>query len=162
MDTNLLKQKITVAFSDFENAIWEHTDINTKRADGGWSVGEIADHILKSTLTDFGATKKTERAYDQNAASIKDLFLNFELKFQAAPILEPEKKSYNSKELFSQLEENKARILNMIEEQDLTETCVDIELPGWGALTKFEWLVLMENHIIRHTKQINDFDKATA
>lgn len=150
------------AFTNFKTAILQHPDINKKRADGGWSVGEIANHIVKGTQVDLGATTLTGRAYDQHAAGIKDLFLNFQMKFPAAPMLEPDPKLYSTGELFSLLDESKNNLFRIIEKDDLTETCTDIQLPVWGTLTKYEWLVLFENHIIRHTKQVNDFNKVTA
>ena len=159
MDKELLKQNIENAFINFKAAINQHTAINIKRADGGWSVGEIGDHIVKSTGVNFGATQSTERPYNENAAAIKDLFLNFRLKFQANPVLHPDAKQYSSDEIFSSLDKNKEAVLEMINNEDLTKTCTDIELPVWGTLTKYEWLVLMENHITRHTHQVKDFIK---
>jgi len=158
MDTALISQKVETAFNNFEKSIGKHRDINQKRADGGWSVGEIGDHILKGTQADFGPTQKTERAYDQHADSIKETFLNFNLKFPAAPFLQPDEKEYTKPELLDALEHNKNALLNMIRREDLTETCVEVELPVWGRLTKYEWLVLIENHLVRHTRQVNDFN----
>lgn len=159
MDKELLKQNIENAFANFKAAIALHKNINTKRADGGWSVGETGNHIVKSTGVDFGATQSTERAYDQHAASIKNLFLNFQLKFPANPMLHPDAKQYSSDEIFSSLDKNIEAVLDIISNEDLTKTCIDIELPVWGTLTKYEWLVLMENHIIRHTRQVRYFNK---
>jgi hypothetical protein len=162
MDKDLIKQKIEVAFANFKTAILQNSDINKKRADGGWSIGEIANHIVKGTQIDLGATEKTGRPYDQHAAGIRDLFLNFQMKFPAAPMLQPDPRQYATGELFSSLDANKSKILRMIEKDDLTESCVDIQIPVWGTLTKYEWLILFENHIIRHTKQVNDFNKVDA
>jgi uncharacterized damage-inducible protein DinB len=162
MNKELLKETIKTVIENFKTAIQQHGDINIKRADGGWSVGEIANHIVKGIQTSLGASKITERPYDQNAAAIKNLFLNFEMKFPAAPFLQPESKQYNTEELFSTLDRSKENILKMINEENLTETCTDIQLPVWGSLTKYEWLVLFENHIIRHTKQVNDFNNVIA
>ena len=162
MDKDLIIHRMAVAFANFKTAVQQHADINKKRADGGWSVGEIADHIVKSTQTNLGETKKTDRPYDKHAADIRNLFLNFQMKFQAAPALQPDHKQYATGELFSMLDRNLDNIRTMVENDDLTETCVDIQLPGWGALTKFEWLVLFETHIIRHTKQVIEFDKEAA
>ena len=162
MDKELLKEKIETAFENFKTAIGKHTDINMKRADGGWTVGEIADHVVKGTRADLGAVKKTERPYDQHATGIRDLFLNFNLRFPAAPVLQPEAKHYSMEGIFSSLDDSKEEILKMIDKDDLTVTCVDIQLPVWGSLTKYEWLVLFENHIIRHTRQVNLFNKITA
>lgn len=158
MNKRVLAENFKIAFKNFEIAIRKHSDINKKRADGGWSVAEIADHIVKGTQINFGATKKTERAYDKNADSIKSTFLNFALRFPSVPQLHPTSKQYSLDEVMESLEDNKKGILKMIEHDDLEVTCTDISLPIWGNLTKFEWLVLIENHIIRHTRQVNDFD----
>lgn len=162
MNKASLKENIQTAFKNFLTAIQKHTDVNQKRADGGWSVGEIANHIVKGTQVSLGATKKTERAYDKNADSIRETFLNFNLKFPAAPFLQPDTKQYFVHDLFDLLDNSKNRIIKMMDDEDLTETCIDIEIPIWGCLTKYEWLVLFENHIIRHTKQVNGFHIATA
>lgn len=158
MNKELIKKKLDAAFEDFKAAISSHTDINKKRADGGWSVGEIGNHIIKSTQVELNPTKNSDRPYDQHATSIRDLFLNFQLKFPAMPQLQPETKVYSVGELFSDLDRNKENIFNMIDKDDLSEICVDNQLPVWGTLTKYEWLVLFENHIIRHTKQVTDFN----
>lgn len=157
MDKNLLKQNITNAFDNFKAEIKKHTDINQKRNDGGWSIGEIGDHIIKSTNSHWGATKKTDRPYDKYEKEIKELFLNFEMKFPAATQLQPQMKNYTVAELFSSIDINLKDIIQVIDTDDLTEICTDTQLPVWGTLTKFEWLTLIENHIIRHTHQINKF-----
>ncbi len=162
MNKNHLKLRIETVFNNFIDAIQRHADINKKRADGGWSVGQIGNHILKGTDTNLGSTKKTERPYDKNADAIKALFLDFGKKFSTAPDIEPDAKQYTKEDLIVSLRESQEKIFQMIDKEDLTETCVDWELPGWGNLTKYECVILYENHIIRHTKQVIDFNKATA
>ncbi|NOT74910.1 MAG: hypothetical protein HOP08_08265 [Cyclobacteriaceae bacterium] len=159
MNKLLLREQIHTAFESFKGAIKGHGDINTKRADGGWTVGEVADHIIKSTDSNFGRTLKTDRPYDLHAIAIKTLFLDFTTKFPTANILEPDERKYSVIEMFAMLDNNKKRLFEMIDTDDLTETCIDIELPTWGSLTKYEWLVLIENHIIRHTHQVTDFER---
>ena len=161
MNKELIKENLANAFENFKAAISNHTDINKKRADGGWSVGEIGNHLIKSTGSDWGTTKKADRPYDQHAHAIKDLFLNFELKFPSQPILQPDSKVYAVGEIFTALDSNLHNINTLIDNDDLTDICTDIQLPVWGVLTKYEWLILIENHIIRHTKQVNDFDTLT-
>jgi hypothetical protein len=156
-----LKEEVRTVFENFKSAITKHADVNKKRADGGWTVAEIANHIIKSTKLYRRTITKTNRPYDQNATAIRDLFLNFSLKFPTAPPLHPDAKLYSKEELFTSLDQNREAILRMIENDDLTEVCADIELPLWGALTKYEWLILFENHTMRHTKQINDFNAIT-
>lgn len=162
MDKELVKTKIEIAFEDLKAAIRQHTDINRKRADGGWTIGEIANHIVKGTNVNLGTSKNTQRLYEQNEADIRNLFLNFKMKFPSASFLQPESKQYSMGEIFSSLDESRESVLKVITTDDLTETCVDIQLPVWGYLTKYEWLILFESHIIRHTKQVNDFNTITA
>jgi hypothetical protein len=159
MDKDLLKRQIHAAFENFKMAIGKHADINKKRADGGWTVGEIGNHIIKSTGSDYGRTKKTGRPYDRHAVAIRDLFLDFTAKFPTALVLQPDEKNYSVMELLTALDHNKEKLFEMIDKDDLTEICIDIELPVWGNLTKYEWLVLIENHTIRHTRQVTDFDR---
>jgi uncharacterized damage-inducible protein DinB len=161
MNKELIKENLTKAFKNFKEAISKHHDLNSKRADGGWSIGEIGNHIVKSTLCNMGATKKADRPFDQHATSIKELFLNFQMKLPAAPPLKPDSKNYTITELSSALDENLSEVIKMIDKDDLTELCIDIPLPVWGALSKYEWLVLMESHIIRHTHQVNTFHAVT-
>jgi hypothetical protein len=162
MNKNDLKLRIETAFNNFINAIQQHADINKKRADGGWSVGQIGNHILKGTDTNLGSTKKTKRPYDKNADAIRALFLDFSKKLSTAPDIEPDEKQYIKEDLIVSLRESQKGIFQMIDKEDLTETCVDWELPGWGNLTKYECVILYETHTIRHTKQVIDFNKATA
>jgi hypothetical protein len=162
MNKNDLKARIETVFSNFIHAIQQHPDINKKRADGGWSVGQIANHILKGTDTNLGSTKKTDRPYDKNAEIIKALFLDFNKKFVNAPEIEPDVKLYSNEDLTASLVESREKVFLMIDNEDLTEICVDWELPEWGNLTKYECVILFENHIIRHTKQVADFNKVTA
>ncbi|AYB33563.1 DinB family protein [Chryseolinea soli] len=162
MNKNELKLRMETVFDHFIHALQQHDDVNRKRADGGWSVGQIANHILKGTDTNLGSTKKTERAYDKNADAIKALFLDFGKKFTNAPDIEPDAKHYTKEDLIVSLRASRDEVFRMIDQEDLTETCVDWELPVWGNLTKYECAILYENHIIRHTKQVIDFNKVTA
>lgn len=162
MNKNDLKLRIETVFNNFISAILQHADINEKRADGGWSVGQIANHILKGTDTNLGSTKKTERPYDKNADAIEALFLDFDQKFSNAPDIEPDAKHYIKKDLIASLCESQEKVFQMIDKEDLTEICVDWELPVWGNLTKYECVILYESHIIRHTKQVTDFNKVPA
>ena len=125
-------------------------------------MGQIADHILKGTDTNLGSTKKTERPYNKNADAIKAMFLDFGKKFSTAPDIEPDARQYAKEDLIVALRESQKKVFQMIDKEDLTETCVDWELPTWGNLTKYECVILYENHIIRHTNQVIDFNKATA
>jgi hypothetical protein len=162
MNKQDLKNRIEAVFNNFIDAVKKHDDINKKRADGGWTVGEIADHILKGTGTDLGKTEKTTRAYDKNVADIKNVFLDFKRKLKNAPNLEPDHKQYSKDDVLRDLATNRNNVLKMIDTEDLTETCIDWSVPGWGNLTKYECVILYEVHTFRHTRQVNEFYNVTA
>lgn len=160
MNKKEIEKNIKDAFSDFITALQKHDDINRKREDGGWSVGEIANHIVKGTTIPLGRTKKTNRPYDQHENDIRNVFLDFNAKYKAMSLLQPDSKNYIITEIIASLEKNKAGIIKIIRKDDLTETCIDILVPVWGNLTKYEWLVLYESHIKRHTRQVNEFNES--
>ncbi len=42
----------------------------------------------------------------------------------------------------------------MANSKDLSVVCLDMELPTFGHLTRYEWLRFMMVHALRHTIQI--------
>jgi hypothetical protein len=131
--------------------------INIAPPDGGWTAGELARHVTLATQDDPGIkTKKTDRPYDKWVEDIKKVFLDHKAKYQAPEFIVPEKKAYEKADILEQLNKNKKDHLASIREKDLTELTVDIELPDWGHLTRYEWIKLMIYHVQRHTKQFRE------
>lgn len=156
MDTITLKQQLQEVFENFISGLSPLTShiINKQPLQGTWTIGQLAQHVVLATsgLGDE-KTKPADRPYNQFESSIRETFLGKE-KFQAPEFIDPEKKNYALQDLIAALRSNRNELLKGTEEKELTALCLDIELPGWGYLTRYEWLKLIIYHVQRHTEQL--------
>lgn len=56
--------------------------------------------------------------------------------------------------LVDALREKITAIVNFSKHSDLSETCLDFELPGTGPMTKLEWMYFVTYHTQRHIHQL--------
>ena len=138
----------------------EENALNEIPFEGSWTIGQIADHIIicSGTVHD-SKTQYPHRQYDEHVAEMKSIFLNMEQKSEAAPIVSPRKPPHCKQELIEKLKDNKAHLLLIIEERDLTQLSLDIEFPFIGYLTRYEWLNFIAVHTQRHLNQVNNVKK---
>lgn len=164
MDKSGLQQQIADVFESFITLLSPLSSeiINASPKQGSWTIGQLAQHVILATSgVPDTKSKPAGRPYDQLEPSIKGTFLNYELKMQSPEFIAPEKRKYEREELLTALKKNKLELADIIKEKDLTELCLDMELPNWGYLTRFEWIKLITYHVERHTQQLkklkNDF-----
>lgn len=131
--------------------------LNIVYAMGCWTVGQLADHVIKATagIPDV-KIKAPERSPDQQIGIIKSVFLNFEMKYRSPEFIIPGNGPFDKQQLLSELNGNKQRNIKTAETTDLTALCVDFELPHFGYLTRYEWLKLIIYHTQRHSKQLKE------
>lgn len=157
MYTTTLEQQIHQVFEHFIDELSSFpTDLlNKDPKAGNWTIGQLAQHVVLATagLGDE-KTKPVDRPYDQLEDSIRETFLLSKEKFQAPEFINPEKKNYQLQDLLRDLRANHELLISTIHKKDLSVLCLDIELPGWGYLTRFEWLKLIIYHVKRHTMQL--------
>lgn len=157
MNRQEVMTEIENTFSNLKTALSGFTemDLNTLPFEGSWTAGQVAEHIIKSIggIPD-SRTEPANRAYDEKIGSIRELFLNMEMKFQTAPVLEPEQSHHQPRELLNILNGLEKQHMKTAREADLEALCLDMELPTFGHLTRYEWLRFMMVHTQRHTKQI--------
>ena len=157
MDTTHLQQQISEVFDNFIKSLSQLSNetLNTEPKQGTWTIGQLAQHVILATsgLPDT-KTKPAERKYDQLEQEIKDVFLNFEMKATSPGFIAPEKKMYTMEYVLTQLKKNKIILLSILKEKELTELCLDVALPNWGNLTRYEWIKLIIYHVQRHTVQL--------
>lgn len=125
--------------------------------EGSWTAAQVGDHLLRSygvAETLNGNTAKTERPVEANVQGLKDVFLNFETKLQSPEFILPSNEPINKNELLDQLEDKTAGILQTLNSTDLTETCLDFEMPGIGLMTRLEWAHFVLYHTQRHINQL--------
>ncbi|KGE13527.1 DinB family protein [Sphingobacterium deserti] len=155
-------EEVSDAFVDIIKNLDEEV-LNTKPADGGWSPGQIGDHIRKSYAsvdTMNGNSRETEREPDARIPEIKSTFLNFDIKMESPEGVLPTEKRIDKEKLLGALELRIRQSIDVIDNHDLTHTCTDYEIPEYGAFTRLEWLWFNIYHTQRHLKQLQDTVKA--
>ncbi len=131
--------------------------LNTIPKDQGWTVGQIAEHILicSSGIPD-NKTEEINRAFDDLVPAINQIFLDFNAKYEADKSLLPRQDHYNKEELVLKLKDCKTNLLIDIKDKDLMLLCKDMDFPQLGFLTRYEWLSFIAVHVQRHNHQMKE------
>lgn len=131
---------------------------NTKPEDGGWSAGQIAEHLIKSEIGCVRFfTKDTEPAERDSEEKIKPLkktFLDSDTKLQAGGPIMPDDAPKDKPKAIDKLQDIRQRLTSMIEIKDLTEVVTAFDHPLFGPFTRIEWLYFHIFHAERHRRQI--------
>jgi hypothetical protein len=137
-------------------------ELNEIPFEKSWTAAQVAEHLLKS----YGIVEvlkasqtKSKRAADEKVAQLKDFFLNFNLKANAAPAILPSENQIDKEKLLDSLKSRIEEIKEVIKTKDLSEVCETVALPVFGSLTKVEWLYLVFFHTQRHIHQIKNILK---
>lgn len=125
---------------------------------GGWSIGQVVEHIHKSDkgMIFFlsGPSKKGDRPPDQHIPVMEKIFLNFNEKLNSPDFIIPEDKIYEKDNLIFRFKNERQEILEILEKADLTETCTAAPFPGIGEVTRLEILAFVNVHTQRHIHQL--------
>lgn len=122
-----------------------------------WSAGQFGEHLLKSYAfveTLEGKTKKTERPIDQKVKRIKLLFTDQSIKMDSPKGIVPSNEKILKKQLIDQLEDRIKQIEAVIQDKDLSLTCMDFAIPEYGEFTRYEWIWFNIYHTQRHIVQL--------
>jgi uncharacterized damage-inducible protein DinB len=157
MDISALESDFTAVLNKVIKLLSEQTDESFDREirPGAWTIGQLAWHVVRATRDmSESPTQKSKRQYDKYVNQIEDVFLNDNVRLVAPEALIPELRKYKVEEVVRELRSNLEAGKKIIKEKDLTEQVIDNELPGWGFLTRYEWIKLMTYHVTRHTNQL--------
>jgi hypothetical protein len=134
--------------------------INTVPFEGSWTPGQVVDHLMKSaerlTKNIYGATIGTERKPDEKIEIIASIFLNFSSKLNSPDFIIPEKMDHDKKKLIDRVITTMAKVAEGAKTLQLSETCLDFELPRLGKLTRLEWSYFILYHTQRHIRQLKN------
>lgn len=131
-----------------------------------WTAGQAAKHLVLSN-SGFaqllnGPEKETNRAPDEFVASIKESFLNFNIKMESPEFVRPPLTSYEKESLLTSMQNIKESIIMALQSADLTRTCIAFEIPVLGFLTKLEAINFVVSHTKRHIYQLKKIQQAVA
>lgn len=155
-----LQRDIVETFKKLNETLSSFSDeeINTVPFKGSWTPGQVVQHIIlgNSGYPELfaGNTKPTIRKYDEHVKELEGIFLNFNTKMDAPDFLKPEAKNYNKNALTLSLLKIESDLLNAAENNDLTLTCLDFQVPGFENFTIYEWINFALVHSQRHTHQL--------
>jgi hypothetical protein len=140
---------------------FDQEQFNTIPFEGSWAAGQTAEHLLKSNISKllYGNVNETDRQPDEKIQEIKDIFLNFDVKMTAPHFNTPSVKSQDKEEILASFTDAYKETRKAAAALDLSETCLDFELPGLGRLTRLEWIYFMIFHIQRHIHQLKNIHK---
>ena len=131
---------------------------------GSWTPGQVGEHInlsVSGMIDILGApARATTREPDQYVKGIRDMFLNFRLKFQAAQNITPTAEHHDKIALITTLTDTFQKFIDIILSEDLTGTFPDAQFPGIGPLTRLEWVYLTIYHTQRHIHQLKEMRKS--
>ncbi len=131
---------------------------NVKPAAGGWTAGQILQHIKLSAgniSTLLGSnTAETDRDPQEHIDQLRSIFMDFGSKMQAPAFIVPEDKHYDRDRMMAYFQSLKEEMAEIIENDDLSLTCLNFTMPGFPPFTRVEWLAFVMFHTQRHIHQL--------
>ena len=139
---------------------FDESQIDKIPFEGSWSAGQVGEHLIKGLsgmpALVSGKTEATNRPFDERAKPLRDLFLDFSTKMKSPEFLEPTETEHSKSVLLASLQQIETELLDIAQNNDLTMTLLDFEMPGSGTLTTYEWLAFLTAHAQRHIHQLEN------
>jgi len=164
------KQSIRVELNNTFNelnqtlSLFKETEIDVVPFEGSWTGGQVAEHITKSLqgipAIVNGLTVTPDRAPDEKCIAIRNLFLDFQAKFNSPESVLPTALHHDKNEMLKTFANYKEQILAATETLNLSMLFTDFEFPGFGQLTVLEWLTFYAVHTQRHIRQLKNIHEA--
>lgn len=131
--------------------------LNFQPISGGWTAGQVGDHLLKSygvVQTLRGKTRSANRNPDEKIWEIKKLFLDFSIKMESPAVILPRQEIIDRDRLLAALEQRIQELHEVLQNKDLYLICEDYAIPEYGEFTRLEWLWFTVIHTYRHLHQL--------
>lgn len=131
--------------------------VNTVPFEGSWTIAQVADHITLSNTSIAKALSLTgtpiNRAADERAGELEEIFLDFSKKYKAPDFILPAKDVYEKEVMIHHLERSFSTIKEVSDQTDLS---VLINHPAFGDISKLEILYFVWFHTQRHLQQVKN------
>jgi hypothetical protein len=139
--------------------LFSEEQLNIVPFEGSWTGGQVAEHLLKSAgvvEAIFGRTAPTtDRAPDEKIPTLR-IFLDFSIKMKSPDFILPSDGFHARQPLIDQLQKDWERLGEAVDTLDLSETCLDFEMPNVGHMTRLEWISFYVYHSKRHLHQLRN------
>ncbi|HEY5406073.1 MAG TPA: DinB family protein [Ginsengibacter sp.] len=135
--------------------------INAVPFEGSWTAAQLVTHVTKSNKAITQGLcmegKPAQRNAEEGVPHLKEMFLNFETKFQSPKFIVPENIVYNKEAVVAALEES----IELLKDERIKTNLIEIiNLPVFGEITKLELLHFVLYHTQRHIHQLKGILKA--
>ena len=158
-DTTKMFALLDDAESQFMELVSSHSEneINIVPFEYSWSAAQVAEHVAKSNASVEELLRKTakpaDRKPDARVHEIKEMFLDFTLKFKSAKNILPAEQLYDKEKLIEEVKISFKHLKEAGSNEDLSES---FQVPKLGEMTKFEMLYLSVFHTQRHAHQLKN------
>ncbi len=95
----------------------------------------------------------TDRNSEENISPIRESFLDFHTKMKNPDFNTPTGKHHDKQKTIESLKDIYENVKDAAGKLDLTQMCLDFEIPGSGNMIRMEWIYFMIYHTQRHTHQ---------
>ncbi|GGA98556.1 DinB family protein [Puia dinghuensis] len=133
---------------------------NSTPSYGGWTAGQVAEHLLLSAgvaeVIAGRTSPTTDRQPDTHLAMIAGVFLDFSTKLPSPDYIIPAEGYYDKEEMLNKIKLVWDKIGEGTRLLDLSATCLDFEFPGVGPMTRLEWIWFYVWHTQRHLHQLKN------
>jgi hypothetical protein len=132
-------------------------NFNQTPASGGWTAGQVAEHLLLSANVVeviAGRTETPHRPADEKTGALAAIFLDFTTRLPSPDFIVPAEKNYDQLEMTDRLKTIWAKLKEAIRLLNLNALCLDFEIPTIGKLTRLEWIYFYVIHTQRHLRQL--------
>jgi hypothetical protein len=144
-------------------ASFREEDINAIAFEGSWTAGQVGEHVYKSisgiSHSLQGAVKKTERDPGEKIKAIENIFMDFSTKLKSPDFIKPSELPHDKTLLLRCLTLITSEVNHQITSQDMSVTCLQPILPGFGDLTRLELSYFIVFHTQRHIHQLKEIKK---
>ncbi|MBT1703785.1 DinB family protein [Chryseosolibacter indicus] len=163
MNKEVLSEFIKVN-ADFNNTLnmFEEEQLFMSPQPGSWSAAEVAEHVVLSDQGMYrfitGNSVPTKRKPDAHVNEIREMFLDFSFKMNSPEFIIPKGIFTSKKEIDGNLGEIVAMLTKQIGSIDLTQTCLDIDIPEFKESTRLEIVHFLIVHTQRHHHQLQKIE----
>lgn len=139
---------------------FDASSFNTKRADGGWSAGDIAEHILladkRFTIVLEGAASEATHEGGENVSKFTARLSDRANKLDAPPFLVPSENEKDKEGMIAEIRSERNRIAALIGSGNMNLVNYDAPHRLFGPMVSQEWIKFNILHTERHLKQLEE------
>ena len=139
---------------------FDYPPFNQKPANGGWSAGEIAEHLLlfdiRVNTVLSGHSVPTTRDAQEKINTFQERLRDRENKIDAPPFLIPSDVAKDPAALIEKIIAERRKLNQAVIDTDLYLEFPETPHRLFGILTGVEWVQLLVHHCNRHIMQLRE------